>query len=67
MLQNLGKINYTGNSGKLYIGNGCDANNIQYTGSNGAMKFINNKIQLWFAIFFYFEFDKKMQISDKKK
>lgn len=42
--ENVGSINYTGNNGKLYIGNGCDANNIQYNGSNGAMKFINKNI-----------------------
>lgn len=44
--ENLGKVNYIGNSGKLFIGSGCDTNNVHYTGSNGAMRFINES-QSW--------------------
>lgn len=41
--ENTGRVNYIGNNGKLFIGNGCDTNNIQYIGSNGAMEFISSK------------------------
>lgn len=39
--ENSGKVNYYGNSGKLYLGSNSKMNDVKYNGNDGQMKMMN--------------------------